>query len=216
MIWFWIFAAALSVIVVRILLWSTRQKDTHKSTQANNVSWYLEQLNVLEENHTLGMNTAHETEMLRNDMGRRLREANRVNDSSSKPKMVSESRSRLLIWILSVVPLIALGTYLSLGRPDLPSHPYRAQHIRIDNQDPAILREFALTSIQNNNGIVSFEVQRALEELLKHNPYDPQARFFLALFQAQKGNLQDAMIRWTCLIETSPAYAPWLPAVHDQ
>ena len=216
MIWFWIFSATLSVIVVRILLWPGRQKCTHKSTQANNVAWYLEQLHVLEENHTLGMNTAHETEMLKNDIGRQLLDANQVNDSSSKSELVSESRSRLLVWILGVVPLLALGIYLPLGRPDLPSHPYRSQHIRIDNQAPAILREFAITSIQTNNGIVSFEVQRAFEELLKHNPYDPQARFFLALAQAQKGKLQDAMVRWACLIETSPAHAPWLPAVRDQ
>ena len=50
---------------------------------------------------------------------------------------------------------------------------------------------------------------------LAADPFEPKARYYLGLEQAQSGNIKGAIQAWTDLIQLSPADAPWLPTVNQ-
>ena len=64
-----------------------------------------------------------------------------------------------------------------------------------------------------SQGFVSAEAQRVFQALLQQLPKHPQARFFLALVQAQNGDTDSAIHQWSDILATSPHNAPWRPMI---
>jgi len=62
----------------------------------------------------------------------------------------------------------------------------------------------------NANGIVDDDAERAFTSALSLDPENPGARYYLALRDAQKGELKTALDRWIILYEESPAEAPFM------
>src|SRR5690606_28612133 len=65
-------------------------------------------------------------------------------------------------------------------------------------------------------GQITVAAQTAFETALEIDPAEPRARFYLALADAQKGRVQEALDAWVALEAEAPADAPWRPAVTAQ
>lgn len=69
---------------------------------------------------------------------------------------------------------------------------------------------YAEALVRANRGIVTREARRAFETVLKREPQNPRARFFIGLADAQAGRTRVALRRWILLEADSQAGAPWL------
>ncbi|HYE01439.1 MAG TPA: c-type cytochrome biogenesis protein CcmI, partial [Alphaproteobacteria bacterium] len=103
-------------------------------------------------------------------------------------------------------------TYMQLGRFPEGGSAYRQAYERAKT-DPAVIGAYAEALVMTNSGTVSPEAEGLLREALKLRGDDPRARFYLALGQAQQGQLQPALDGLAALIKDSPADAPWLAVV---
>ncbi|MFO1128187.1 MAG: c-type cytochrome biogenesis protein CcmI [Rhodospirillales bacterium] len=65
-------------------------------------------------------------------------------------------------------------------------------------------------------GEVTDAAQRVLTAALDADPGNIQARYYLALGEAQRGQVREAVQGWVDLVALSPADAPWLPQVEAQ
>jgi cytochrome c-type biogenesis protein CcmH len=72
------------------------------------------------------------------------------------------------------------------------------------------------TAVQAANGTVTPEARAAFDIVLKAEPGDPRALFFIGLQRAQEGAPREALQIWTDLAASAPADAPWLPAVRER
>jgi cytochrome c-type biogenesis protein CcmH len=140
------------------------------------------------------------------------------------------------------VPLFALGLYLQIGQPGLPSAPFFARshapgtpaatpdagedlaqtiaafRARLTRQpdDPVTMSALGEALIRQADGVVTPEAQGLLRRALGKNPDDPRAMFYLGLAEAQAGDSKAALERWRQLAERSPADAPWLPTLRAE
>jgi len=103
---------------------------------------------------------------------------------------------------------------LKMGRADDAAEAYRSA-IRI--LGPSVLRLEGLSQalMARSNGIVGEEVRVVLRSLLKIDPANPRARFYMALGLEQGGRTADAVVAFESIAMKSPANAPWLPLVNE-
>lgn len=88
--------------------------------------------------------------------------------------------------------------------------------LAISQGDPGVAASFAEARVKADQGVVGEEARRTFEAVLEHDPDDPRARYYLALARAQAGDFEDALERWSDLVRTSPADAPWLAVVSQR
>ena len=74
----------------------------------------------------------------------------------------------------------------------------------------------AETLIQANNGRITGEAQKALENVLRYRPDDPKAIYFLGLARIQNKEPQKALALWRYLEQILSAEDPWLTVVHER
>ena len=74
----------------------------------------------------------------------------------------------------------------------------------------------AETLIQANNGRITGEAQKALENVLRYRPDDPKAIYFLGLARIQNKEPQKALALWRYLEQILSAEDPWLIVVHER
>ena len=65
-------------------------------------------------------------------------------------------------------------------------------------------------------GEVTDAARGVLSAALETDPHNIQARYYLALGDAQRGDVRKAVQGWVDLVALSPAGAPWLPQVEAQ
>lgn len=82
-------------------------------------------------------------------------------------------------------------------------------------EDPSIAGQLAEAMIVAGGGRVDAAARTLLERALIFDPRDAGARFFLALYEAQQGNVAAALQGWTDLTALAPADAPFLPIVRQ-
>ena len=70
--------------------------------------------------------------------------------------------------------------------------------------------------IQANNGRITGEAQKALENVLRYRPDDPKAIYFLGLARIQNKEPQKALALWRYLEQILSAEDPWLIVVHER
>jgi cytochrome c-type biogenesis protein CcmH len=139
------------------------------------------------------------------------------------------------------VPLFALGLYLNIGTPGLPSAPFFARshapagapafdekkaiaqaiatlQARLKQQpdDAEALSALGEALTQQADGVVTPDAQAALRRALEKAPDDPRAMFYLGLAEAQGGDSKAALERWQALERKSPANAPWRPTLRAE
>ncbi len=106
------------------------------------------------------------------------------------------------------------GVYASLERYGEAAEAYR-RAIEAGFVAPTVKGDYAEALLMAGEGTVTPEIRTIYEEILATNPNDPRALFYLARADYQAGKTREALDRWSLLITSSPADAPWLPIVRD-
>jgi cytochrome c-type biogenesis protein CcmH len=113
--------------------------------------------------------------------------------------------------------LLARG-YARQGRvADALKAQQRAMALASDDKQAAdIAAGFGQVLIEQANGTVTPQASAAFADALKHNPAQPQARYFTGLAKAQAGDKDGALQDWHALLAASPADAPWRAGLQAQ
>jgi cytochrome c-type biogenesis protein CcmH len=113
--------------------------------------------------------------------------------------------------------LLARG-YARQGRlADALKAQQRAMALASDDKQAAdIAAGFGQVLIEQANGTVTPQASGAFADALKHNPAQPQARYFTGLAKAQAGDKDGALQDWRALLADSPADAPWRAGLQAQ
>lgn len=105
--------------------------------------------------------------------------------------------------------------YVRMGRLDEAVRAYEAA-LRLLGEDAARLTAYGETLVLDKEGVVSQEARQAFEKALKRDPSSAKARFYLARAAEQDGQIDRAKAEYAEILTSSPANAPWIPAVKDQ
>lgn len=132
---FWILIAGMTgLAVLAVLVPMARSRAVSASVGASDADIYKDQLTEIGREVERGVITADEAESAKIEVSRRLLHA-------AGPEAAVRSSSPLALRLASVmvlvlVPVIALGSYLLLGSPDLPSMPAAERRARsVEQQD---------------------------------------------------------------------------------
>lgn len=117
-----LFAGMTAVAALIVLAPLARRAKTSDGTPAGDVSVYKDQLDEIDRDLTNGLVASTEAEAARAEIARRLLRAARRAETDA---VGAPSHRARLVGILAIVlvPLLAVGTYLSLGHPDMPDAP---------------------------------------------------------------------------------------------
>jgi cytochrome c-type biogenesis protein CcmH len=135
-----------------------------------------------------------------------------------------------------VIPLFALGLYLGIGQPGVPSAPFMAQpaepptpatdiaqrlaslraRLAAAPDDPDALSALGEALTFEADGTVTKPAVEAFNKALSKQPNDARASFYLGLHAAQSGDSAAALKRWRELEARSPPDAQWLPTLRAE
>ena len=107
-------------------------------------------------------------------------------------------------------------TYRSAGYYDKAVIAYRNAIEWGIPEDITGWHALAETLIQANNGKITGEAQKALENVLRYRPDDPKAVYFLGLARLQNKESQKALALWRYLEQSLSAEDPWLTVIHER
>lgn len=192
---------------------------------------YRSQLDELERDRLVGLLSAEQADYIRAEIARRL-------FASSDDSSLRSHRPNSHPWtVASILGFLgaAIVLYLSIGRPDLPSHPFKSQASSrgIDTAEHAIAKQvdggsammlganparldgLAETLMEVAGGTVTEDARKIFEQSLSIEPNNPRARFYVALSLEQSGKTADARAAFEALAKQSPADAPWVPLVNE-
>lgn len=230
--------AALLVPLLRPRLAVTDRLDSDTAV-------YRDQLAEVERERGQGTLSVAEAEAARTEIGRRLLAAADKDSALGAPRAGGTSSwHRFLAPALClVIPLFALGLYLQLGQPGLPSSPFVARaappagvqdsaaaarreiaeaiaaaraRLAQAPDDPDALSALGEALTQEADGVVTPAAREALARALQKSPDDARAMFYLGLADAQAGDGKAALDRWAALERRSPPDAPWLPTLRAE
>ncbi len=106
--------------------------------------------------------------------------------------------------------------YRSAGYYDKAAKAYRNAIEWGIPEDISGWHSLAETLIQANNGRITGEAQKALENVLRYRPDDPKAIYFLGLARLQNKEPQKALALWRYLEQSLSAEDPWLTVIHEK
>jgi cytochrome c-type biogenesis protein CcmH len=123
----WIILACLTAAVAAALLVTlARNAKPVRTDRAGEVAVYRDQLSELERDREHGLISAEEAEYAKAEIGRRLLAA--AGDTGKDAASTSgRGMSITAVIVTLLVPAIGLGTYLSLGSPNLADQPLAAR-----------------------------------------------------------------------------------------
>ncbi len=107
-------------------------------------------------------------------------------------------------------------TYRKAGYYDEATAAYRNAIAWGIPQDISNWHALAETLIQANNGRITGEAQKALENVLRYRPDDPKAVYFLGLARVQNQEPQKALALWRYLEQILSADDPWLMVIRER
>lgn len=225
--------ALLTTATVGALLWPLlKTRVDHRDRLSGELAIYRDQLAELERERSAGTVSESDATAARVEIERRIlaagAAAEKVGATSTAPAL-----HKFLPPALSLlVPLLALGVYLQMGRPGLPAAPFdRSQIAGQDSDRPLdVLRLLAdaraklaqdpddaeaLAALGEGltleaEGTVTQPAVQAFTKALQKLPGDPRAHYYLGLHEAQSGDSRAAIARWQKLEASSPPDAPWL------
>lgn len=199
---------------------------------------YRDQLAEIERERSSGAMPEAEAAAARTEVERRIL-ASAQETKVEAPKGSSAFHRFLPTALALLIPLLALGVYLQIGRPGLPAAPFSAQRAappvkpgepfsaerlladaraRLAEQpnDPDALSALGEALVLEADGTVTPAAVDALNKALAGRPDDPRAQYYLGLHEAQGGDSRAALARWQALETTSPPDAPWLPMLRAE
>lgn len=107
--------------------------------------------------------------------------------------------------------------YLSLNDPsDAAAAFKRALAVAPRAQHSALLSAYAEALTLSSGGAVSPEAEAAFGDVLKENPHDRAALFYLGQMAAQRGDTARALAMWTSLLSELPAQSPMRGVLLDR
>lgn len=106
-------------------------------------------------------------------------------------------------------------SYMVTQEPLRAIDAYR-KAIEVRPEDGAVRSFLGEAIVFSAAGTVTEAAQTAFRYALTLDPSDPAARFYLALAQAQAGNLRAAFDDWLNLAGDTPVDAPWRPMLMQQ
>ncbi|MGD9480831.1 c-type cytochrome biogenesis protein CcmI [Shinella sp. G-2] len=146
---FWILVAILTAAVAAVLLLPLLRRPAAAADDASHdVEVYRDQLEELERDEATGLIGAHEAELARAEVARRLIAASKAEAKGRASP--AERRNRLAqAFVIVVLPAIGLCLYIATGRPDLPAQPL-AERLANPGNDISILIARAETHLARN------------------------------------------------------------------
>lgn len=199
---------------------------------------YRDQLAEIERARADGTTPEAETAAARIEVERRILAAANAADAAA-PKDSSTLHRFLPPALALLIPLLALGVYLNVGRPGLPAAPFgtrpamdhpnpnepmtaerllaeaRARLAEAPN-DPDALSALGEALTLEADGTVTPAAIDAFNKSLAERPGDARAHYYLGLHEAQSGDSKAAVARWQDLEARSPPDAPWLPMLRAE
>jgi cytochrome c-type biogenesis protein CcmH len=226
-----------TVGVLLIPLLRTRLRATDRLQ--GDLAIYRDQLAELERERVQGSLAAPEARAARTEIERRiLAAADRDSAPARKP---AAALHRFLPPVLCLlIPAFALGLYLRIGQPGLPSAPFvphptapaaappesgpsldqqiAAARARLKEtpDDPETLSALGELLTQQAQGVVPQPAVELFRRALEKQPADARALFYLGLHEAQAGDPKAALTRWLDLEARSPEGAPWLAMLRGE
>lgn len=120
-----------------------------------------------------------------------------------------ENKNDLEGWIL-------LGrSYLVTQKPNLAIEAFK-KAIELDPKNIEINAFIGEAIVFSANGKVTEEAKQAFQHALSDDNINPASLYYLALFEAQNGNLKKAFDQWVSLAAITPPDAPWYPMLRRQ
>ena len=226
--------ATVGVLLVPLLRAGARRTERLDSALAI----YRDQLAEIERERAVGAMAEAEAAAARTEVERRILAA--AQDTKADVPKDSSTLHRFLPPALALlIPVLALGVYLQIGRPGLPAAPFSAQRAappaksgepfsperlladaraRLAEQpnDPDALSALGEALVLEADGTVTPAAVDALNKALAGRPDDPRAQYYLGLHEAQGGDSRAALARWQALEYRSPPDAPWLPMLRAE
>lgn len=96
---------------------------------------------------------------------------------------------------------------MSIGRYSSSAEAWK-HAVLLTGGNPAVILQYNKALIFAANGTVTDDAKKGLEMVLKLNPGNPEARYFLALRDLQDGNTQQAMQKMKALYHDLPQDSP--------
>jgi cytochrome c-type biogenesis protein CcmH len=204
---------------------------------------YRDQLAEVERERAAGSLSAEDAAAARTEIERRLLAAadkDGNKDTGAAPQPAPAWHRFLPPALCLLIPAFALGLYLRIGQPGVPSAPFvphphvpatappqtgpslgqqiaaaraRLKETPDDPQTLSVLGEF-LT--QQADGVVPEPAVDLFRRALAKQPDDARALFYIGLHEAQAGEPRAALGRWLDLEARSPEDAPWLPMLRAE
>jgi cytochrome c-type biogenesis protein CcmH len=226
-----------TVGVLLIPLLRTRLRATDRLQ--GDLAIYRDQLAELERERAAGSLAAPEAAAARTEIERRILTA-ADKDSGIAPKPAAALHRFLPPALCLLIPAFALGLYLQIGDPGLPSAPFvphptapagtptetgpsldqriASARARLKDKpdDPEALSALGELLTQQAQGIVPQPAVDLFRRALDKQPGDARALFYLGLHEAQAGDAKAALGRWLDLEARSPEGAPWLPMLRGE
>jgi cytochrome c-type biogenesis protein CcmH len=222
--------AAATVIVLLVPLLRRERRATPRLD--HDLAIYRDQLAEIERERDAGALTTEETNAARLEIERRILVA--ASQAEPPAQTTPSMLDRMLPVALSLlIPLAALGLYLEIGHPGLPSAPFDPQraaarqapdqtitpaqmvaearaHLAEHPDDPESLSMLGEALVIEADGTVGEPAVAAFVKALASRPNDARAIYYLGLHEAQSGDSRAALTRWLDLEARAAPDAPWL------
>lgn len=234
-----ILLALLTTVTVGALLYPLMRPRAPDSVDRldNDLAIYHDQLAELQKERTAGTLSPAEASAATTEIARRILAASELGARDrggvvSAQRRASFFRKVLPVALCLLIPVFALGVYLEIGQPQLPSQSFAGRgttssdrsvqtaslpdlikqardRLAADPEDPDSLSSLAELLTAEAQGTVTKEARELFEKAQAANADDPRAGYYLGLHQAQSGDSQAAIARWLALAAKHPADAPF-------
>jgi len=226
----------LTVGALLVPLLRTTERRTERLDSA--LAIYRDQLAEIERTRADGTVSEADAAAARIEVERRILTAANASDAAA-PRDSATLHRFLPPALALLIPLLALGVYLNVGRPGLPAAPFASRpagehpnpnqpitaermlaearaRLAENPDDPEALAELGEALVLEADGTVTPAAVEALTRALARRPDNPRAAYYLGLHEAQSGDSKAAVARWQALEAASPPDAPWLPMLRAE
>ena len=227
--------ATVGVLLVPLL----RSRTASTSRLDGELAIYRDQLAEIERERAAGTLPESEAAAARIEVERRILAAGAGADKAMPAAAPADATLHKLLppALALVIPLLALGLYLQVGRPGLPAAPFVAgkqptatgEPLSLDNllaaarasvaaqpDDPDALAALGEALTLQADGTVTRPAVEAFTKALTGRPDDPRALYYLGVHEVQSGDSRAALARWRELLAKSPPDAPFLPMLRAE
>ena len=231
--------ALLTTVTVGALLVPLLRTTARRTERLDSaLAIYRDQLAEIERTRADGTVSEADAAAARIEVERRILTAANASDAAA-PRDSATLHRFLPPALALLIPLLALGVYLNVGRPGLPAAPFASRpagehpnpnqpitaermlaearaRLAEDPDDPEALAELGEALVLEADGTVTPAAVEALTRALAKRPDNPRAAYYLGLHEAQSGDSKAAVARWQALEAASPPDAPWLPMLRAE